>query len=70
MKERMELVFYRLGIDTDNNGQISRKEFQEIVENHEATKVISELGVDVVHQADLGLTLKLLFRDIFGNAGK
>jgi hypothetical protein len=53
VKSKVEKVFYELGLDSDGDGTITRAEFTKIVENREAAKSISELGVDVMQLLDM-----------------
>jgi hypothetical protein len=51
MKEKVGRIFYKL--DESNDGMISKDEFVTIVENQEAARAMSDLGVDVLQLVDM-----------------
>lgn len=53
MKAKVQSIFWQLGLDEDRNGMISRAEFSKIVQNKEAARAISDLGVDVEQLVDM-----------------
>merc|ERR1712216_47534 len=51
--QKVLFISNALGIDVDHNGKISKEEFVAMVENKEAVRTLSELGVNVVHLVDM-----------------
>jgi len=53
VKHRIQEIMRDSGIDQDGNGSISRTEFQDLVGNAMACRVLSEVGVDPIGLVDL-----------------
>jgi hypothetical protein len=53
MKAKVARIFYKLDLDKDGNGMISKDEFKGLVENQEAARAMSDLGVDVLQLVDM-----------------
>eukprot|EP00441_Pelagodinium_beii_P035387 CAMPEP_0197635762 /NCGR_PEP_ID=MMETSP1338-20131121/11487_1 /TAXON_ID=43686 ORGANISM="Pelagodinium beii, Strain RCC1491" /NCGR_SAMPLE_ID=MMETSP1338 /ASSEMBLY_ACC=CAM_ASM_000754 /LENGTH=614 /DNA_ID=CAMNT_0043207887 /DNA_START=356 /DNA_END=2200 /DNA_ORIENTATION=- len=53
VKTRLQAILYESGIDEDGNGRISRAEFDQLLDNNDATRMLAEVGVDPIGLVEL-----------------
>jgi len=53
VKTKLERVFDELGLGHSTTATVSRMQFNQILENHDAARAIQDLGVDVVQMVDM-----------------